>query len=712
MDFSKGLPETMRTLVVIPTMLTTPKGVEDLLEALEVRFLGNQDPYLHFALLTDLVDAPTETLDNDELLVEQARNGIIALNDKYSNGQNDRFYLIHRRRTWNESEKVWMGYERKRGKLAELNALLRSDSVGDKLPSTSFSMIVGDLTKLVNVKYVITLDTDTQLPRDSAREFIGTMAHPLNHPRFDKTGSRVIGGYGILQPRMAASLSANKRSRYALLYGLEPGIDPYTRSVSDVYQDLFDEGSFIGKGIYDVDAFEQTLRGRFPENRILSHDLLEGCYTRSGLLSDVQLYEENPTSYAADVSRRERWIRGDWQIASWLFKRVPGFNGKSMRNPLSALSRWKILDNLVRSLAPVCLLTSLILGWLVTGEIWYWTSAVFSIVFIPALLIGVVDLFRGANEVSFLQHCTAVIQSVERNLAQSVFRISCLPHEATYSLTAILRSLGRMLITRRSLLEWNPYADQNSKGPASLWATYSSMWVGPVIALATAVALQRMYDGVLLDASPVLLLWVLAPAVAWWISQPLQPEQPKLSSEQVIFLRKISRKTWAFFDRFVGAEDNWLPPDNFQEFPSPVVAHRTSPTNMGLALLANVTAYDFAYIPVSSMLGRIQNTLDTMGRMERYAGHFFNWYETTTLRPLPPRYISSVDSGNLVGHLITLRAALVDLQDHPIVSPNVFEGLLDTLRLLSDAAAGMPSEVVRASIQNSSKRLPVRGSRP
>jgi cellobiose phosphorylase len=705
MDFSQGLPETMRTLVVIPTMLTSPQGIEDLLEALEVRFLGNKDPYLHFALLTDLNDAPTETTQTDDLLVEKARNGIIALNEKYSEQQNDRFYLIHRRRTWNESEKVWMGYERKRGKLAALNALLRSSAEGNNLSSTNFSMIVGDLTKLVNVKYVITLDTDTQLPRDSAREFIGTMAHPLNHPRFDETGSRVVGGYGILQPRMAASLSANKRSRYALLYGLEPGIDPYTRSVSDIYQDLFDEGSFIGKGIYDVDAFEKTLRGRFPENRILSHDLLEGCYTRSGLLSDVQLYEENPTSYAADVSRRERWIRGDWQIASWLFKRVPGFDGARTLNPLSALSRWKILDNLVRSLAPVCLLTLLIMGWLVTGEVWYWTSAIFFIVFVPALLIGVVDMFRRGDEVGFWQHCMAVIQSVERNLAQSVFRVSCLPHEATYSLTAILRSLNRMLFTRRGLLEWNPYAEQTSKGPATLWGTYASMWVGPFIALATAVALGRMYDGVLPDALPILLIWALAPAVAWWISQPLQRPEAKLNVEQVIFLRKISRKTWAFFERFVGVEDNWLPPDNFQELPGPVIAHRTSPTNMGLALLANVTAHDFGYIPASVMLDRTQNTLETMGRLERYAGHFLNWYETTTLRPLPPRYISSVDSGNLVGHLITLRAGLIELQNQPIVSPNVFEGLLDTLRLLTDAAAGTSSEVVSASIQNMHTQL-------
>ena len=700
MDFAKGLPEEMRTMVVIPTMLTSAQNIESLLEALEVRFLGNNDPFIHFALLTDFSDAETETLPTDEELVQQARAGIEALNEKYAPGQNNRFYLLHRQRSWNATEKIWMGYERKRGKLADLNGLLRNNTPGHHDAATHFSMIVGDLSQLTRVKYVITLDTDTQLPRDSAREFIGTMAHPLNHPRFDKTGSRVVGGYGILQPRMAATLSPNKRSRYALLYGLEPGIDPYTRSVSDVYQDLFDEGSFIGKGIYDIDAFEQTLKGRFPENRILSHDLLEGCYTRSGLLSDVQLYEENPTTYAADVSRRERWIRGDWQIASWLFGRVPGFDGKTLPNPLSALSRWKILDNLVRSIVPICLLSLMIVGWLLTGQIWFWTSAVFAIVLIPALLIGFVDMFRRANEVGLGQHFVAVVQSVERNMAQSIFRVSCLPHEAVFSLTAILRSMSRLLFTHRLLLEWNPYADQTSKGPASLSATYISMWAGPVIAVLTAIGLGIFYRGALLDASPILALWIVAPAVAWWISQPLQQPPVKFNSEQILFLRKIARKTWAFFERFVGAEDNWLPPDNFQEHPGPVIAHRTSPTNMGLALLANVTAYDFAYISCGTMLERTGNTLATMRKMERHLGHFYNWYETTTLRPLPPRYISSVDSGNLVGHLMTLRAALVAQPDQPIVTENIFEGLMDTLRLLMETPASAFSDVINVSIQN------------
>jgi cyclic beta-1,2-glucan synthetase len=699
LDFSEGLPAAMRSLVVIPSMLTDSESLDELLEALEVRYLGNRDEYLHFALLTDFCDAASETLPSDQELVSQATRGIEHLNAKYPSEHGDRFLLFHRPRCWNATEKLWMGYERKRGKLADLNNLLRGRGQGvegESRGNTScFTTIVGNISQLYGVKYVITLDTDTQLPRDSAREFIGAMAHPLNRPRFDSAGSKVVGGYGILQPRMAATLSGHRRSRYALLYGLEPGIDPYTRSVSDVYQDLFDEGSFIGKGIYDVDAFEQTLRDRFPENRILSHDLLEGCYTRSGLLSDVQLYEENPTSYAADVSRRERWIRGDWQIASWLFRRVPGFEGKRQSNPLSALSRWKIFDNLVRSLAPAGLLLTIAMGWLLTPYPGFWTLAAIAIVLVPALVIACVDLFRRAEEVAFAQHLGAILQSAGRNLAQAGFRIACLPHETLFSLVAVVRANIRLWITHRRLLEWSPSSEQDKKGPKSLSAFYLFMWTAPALALGVALLLVLFKPANLPAALPIILLWAGSPALAWWVSQPLAPRRAKLNRDQQLYLRKIARKTWAFFDRFVGAEDNWLPPDNYQEHPGPVTAHRTSPTNMGMALLANVTAVDFGYISWGQALERTANALATMGKLERYQGHFFNWYETRNLQLLPPRYISSVDSGNLVGHLLVLRSALVALPDQKIIPERLFEGIHDTLRLLQDTPPGSMADLVR-----------------
>jgi hypothetical protein len=396
MDFSEGIPRQARTLVVVPTMLSNAHGIESMIETLEVRFLANRDAHLHFGLLTDFLDAPLETLAGDAALLQLAHAGIDHLNTKYPGEAGDIFFLFHRPRRWNPQAQVWMGYERKRGKLADLNTLLRGGA------KDAFALIVGDTTPLARVKYVITLDTDTQLPRDAARQFVGTLAHPLNHAVYDHAKQRVTQGYGILQPRVSVSLSAPSLSRYARLYGGESGIDPYTRAVSDVYQDVFNEGSFIGKGIYDVDAFEQALHERLPENCILSHDLLEGCYARAGLLSDVQLYEEYPVRYSADVSRRHRWIRGDWQLLGWLLPSVPGFGQERNKNPLSWLSRWKIFDNLRRSLTAAALTLLLLLGWTVLPVAGFWTLAVLAILLIPSVSASVLSLVRKPADLLYL----------------------------------------------------------------------------------------------------------------------------------------------------------------------------------------------------------------------------------------------------------------------------------------------------------------------
>ena len=679
MDFSGGIPPESRTLAVIPTMLTSAQNIEDLVEALEVRFLANRDENLHFGLLTDFRDANAETMPEDEPLLQLAQKRIEELNEKYGSVKGDTFFLFHRPRRWNPRERIWMGYERKRGKLAELNSLLRG---GSRDP---FSCIVGNTGVLSNVKYVITLDTDTQLPRDSAWQFVGAMAHPLNRARYDEDKQRVSEGYGILQPRVAVSLPGMNRSRYAHLFGSEPGIDPYTRAVSDVYQDLFHEGSFIGKGIYDVDAFEQALNGRFPENRILSHDLVEGCYARAGLLSDVQLYEEYPSRYSADVSRRHRWIRGDWQIARWLLPGVPGLDGRRRKNPLSGLSRWKIFDNLRRSLVPSALTLLLLLGWTVLSPLWLWTLAVIGTILIPPWIASTLDLFQKPGDVLLRQHLAAAVRSAGRHSAQAAFTLACLPYEAFFSLDAILRTAWRLL-TRKRLLEWNPSSDPNRDRRTDLAASCRTMWIAPVIATVTMIYLALSRPAALGVAGPILGLWFFSPAIAWWISRPLARLAARLTAEQTLFLRKLSRKTWAFFETFVGPEDHWLPPDNYQEHPVPVVGHRTSPTNMGLALLANLSAYDFGYISVGQLIDRTTNAFHTMEALERHRGHFYNWYDTQSLKPLHPTYISTVDSGNLAGHLLTLRPGLLALPDQKILGARWLEGLSDTLEILVDIA--------------------------
>ncbi len=682
MDFSAGIPPEFRTLVAVPTMLGSAQNIEDLTEALEVRFLANRDDNLHFGLLTDFRDADEETLPDDEPLLRLAQQRIEELNEKYKGANGDAFFLFHRPRRWNPRERLWMGYERKRGKLTDLNSFLRGGS------RDRFSLVVGETAVLGNVKYVITLDTDTQLPRDSAWQLVGAMSHPLNRARYDENKQRVLEGYGILQPRVAASLPGTNRSRYARLWGSEAGIDPYTRAVSDVYQDLFGEGSFIGKGIYDVDAFEGALSGRFPENRILSHDLLEGCYARAGLISDVQLYENYPSRYSADVSRRYRWIRGDWQLVRWLLPRVPGPGGCRLENPLSGLSRWKIFDNLRRSLACPVLALLLLLGWTVLPSARLWTLAALGIILIPSLVACISDALRKPDDVLLGQHLSTALRCAGRHFAQAVFRLACLPYEAFFSLDAIARTTGRMLVTHKRLLEWSPSADSDRNGRAGLVASCQRMWIAPAIAVAAAIHLALARPAVLGVAAPILGLWFASPVIAWWISRPLTRRQARLTEDQTVFLRKLSRKTWAFFETFVGPEDHWLPPDNYQEHPVAVVGHRTSPTNMGLALLANLSAYDFGYISAGQLIERTANALRTMDALERYRGHFYNWYDTRSLQPLPPMYVSTVDSGNLAGHLLTLRAGLGALPDRKILGTRLFEGLGDTLRILVDAAGG------------------------
>ncbi|WP_417473195.1 GH36-type glycosyl hydrolase domain-containing protein [Luteimonas mephitis] len=683
LDYSDGIPPDARTLVVVPSMIGDVESVHALADALEVRFLANRDGNLRFALLTDFLDADAEVLPGDAAVLDEARHAIEALNARHAGGY-DIFFLLHRPRTWNPRERTWMGRERKRGKLAALNAFLRDGS------PAAFSSIVGDAQALQGVRYVITLDTDTRLPHDAAREMVGTLAHPLNRARLDPSRRVVSGGYGILQPRVGASMGGERRSWYARLYGSEPGIDPYTRTVSDVYQDLFGEGSFVGKGIYDLAAFERTLADRFPDNQILSHDLLEGCYARAGLVSDVQLYEDYPDRYALDVKRRHRWIRGDWQLLPWLLPWVPTGGGRGQRNPLSWLSRGKLLDNLRRSLVPAATTTLFVLGWLLAPHALGWTMWVLSTLLVAPLVAALTALFDKPRELPWRAHLQHRAQAAGRDLARIALGAAFLPYEAFYSLDAIARTLWRMLVSRRRMLQWSPSSLVEKTLGSGLAASLREMWFAPLLAIAVAFALARLHPASLPVAAPLLALWLLSPWLAWWTGKPRARRVERLSARQGAFLGRLSRRTWAFFEDFVTEADHWLPPDNIQEHPSLMVARRTSPTNIGLALLANLSAHDFGYLQGEGMAERIASTLGTLESLPRHRGHFYNWYDTETLHPLPPLYISTVDSGNLAGHLLTLRQGLLAQADVPILAPATWQGLRDTLGVLEEAGGNLP----------------------
>jgi cellobiose phosphorylase len=678
-------------------MLITKANIEALLERLEVIYLANRDDNLFFALLTDFADAKTYTMSNDGPLLGQAQKGIKQLNDLYQREHEKvpggPFLLLHREREWNPQEGVWMGYERKRGKLEDLNRFLRGKTGRlSQLGKPIFAVVEGTSQNLHHVKYVITLDSDTDLPRDAAQKLISTMAHPLNRPVREKSTSaglgRLISGYAIMQPRLAENLSGVNRSWFVRIYGGDAGTDPYTKAVSDVYQDLFQEGSFIGKGIYDVDAFSQSLNEKMPENLILSHDLLEGSYARCGLVSDVILYEHHPSNYLDDIGRRKRWIRGDWQIAYWLMPFVPGPRKQWLRNPINTLAKWKIGDNLRRSLVPFANLSLIMIGYIVLPWNWAIVSTGILLWILQPMLGFLINFFNKNEEESLRIHFRTLTQSFASQILKMVLTLAFLPFEAITNMVAISKSLTRLLITRQKLLEWRAFAESGGSRGHSLSRFYKTMAIAPLFGLALIVAglfsrgefdLRVTVIGILIGG-----LWLFSPYFAFWLSRPISDEAMPLTDQQNKYLRRMARKTWRFFEAFLNPSDHWLPPDNFQEFPEPVIAHRTSPTNIGLALGANLSAYDFGYIGAPALLERISNTLTTLESLERFRGHFYNWYDTSTLKPLLPLYVSTVDSGNLSGLLLTLRQGLEELADRPVIESHCLEGIADTLGVLQD----------------------------
>lgn len=689
MDFERGIPPEQRTLVAVPTMLTSVASVEHLLEGLELRYLANRDPSLHYALITDFVDADLESLPADAHLINLMREGMQRLQERYAHDRSDIFYLFHRSRKWNAQEGVWMGQERKRGKLADLNATLRGGE-------NCFSEVVGNIEILQSVQYVITLDTDTQLPRDAARLMIGTLAHRLNHPVYDVQKSRVVDGHTILQPRVGVSLNRAQQSRFVQLYAGEAGIDPYTRVVSDVYQDLFGEGSFIGKGIYEVDSFERCC-SNFPENAILSHDLIEGAYCRSALVSDVTLYEEYPSRYLSDIGRRHRWIRGDWQIAGWLLPRVRNRAGQSVRNPISALSWWKIFDNLRRSLVSLTMLSLLLVTWFILPAMAASTMLFIAcVVFLPTMLDFVTTLFHKPVDLPFRMHARETLQATGRPLGQNILTLVFLPFEAYICVDAITRTLVRINWTKRRLLEWKTASDSERGNTGSLSNTIYQMLVAPGIAASSALLLYIKDPVIFPWAAPWLAAWFVSPVVAWWLSRPIIRREIHFSESEQHFLEKLSRKTWRYFEEYVTKEDHWLPPDNIQQNPDLVLATRTSPTNIGMALLSNLSAYDFGYCSAAQFLTRTRNTLKTLDELERHHGHFYNWYDTRSLKPLHPQYISMVDSGNLAANLLILGSGCQELSEASILPRRMFAGLSDTLRVLCDVARRLDGKLVDA----------------
>jgi cyclic beta-1,2-glucan synthetase len=677
-----GVPEELRTVVAMPVMLSSRASVEQHLHNLEIHYLASPDEQLHFALLSDWADADTEFTATDDALLDVAVLGIARLNRRYGPAAGgERFLLLHRKRVWCESEQRWMGWERKRGKLQELNRLLRGATDTTYITSTGKSPWVPE-----KVRYVLTLDADTRLPRETPRRLIGKMAHPLNRPRFDPALGRVVEGYAILQPRVAFSLPVGTEATpFQRIFSGAAGVDPYAAAVSDVYQDLLGEGSFAGKGIYDIDAFEAALADRVPESTLLSHDLFEGIFARAGLASDVEVVEDFPSRYDVASMRQHRWVRGDWQLLPWIFGRRDRGAEKHGRghSRLPLIGLWKMIDNLRRALSAPASLLALLVGWMLPLNIAVpWCAFILLALALPTLLPLFAAILPRRSTVTLRSHLRALRLDVGVALGQTALLTSMLGYQAWLMTDAIGRALWRMWVSHRHLLEWIP-ADLLSSSRSDFGSFYKRMGRSVLLTLVTAVVAAAMNGGKLPGiAVPFLMMWLAAPFVAWRISRtPPAVAKSDLSPEQQRELRLIARRTWRFFETFVTADDNHLPPDNFQEDPQGVVAHRTSPTNIGLYLLSTVAARDFGWCGLRDALDRIEETLDTMVQMQKHRGHLFNWYDTRDLRPLDPRYVSSVDSGNLAAHLITLAGAFREWQKNPAPPASAIDGLADALDL-------------------------------
>ena len=698
LDFTDGLAEDCPTLIAVPVVIARPDEVPALIERIENHWLSNGDPKVEIVLLADLADAPTECLPNDSAIEKALEQEIVALNARYAGERGSPFHLLLRSRQYCDAQMCWLAWERKRGKLEQLNRFLIE---GD---GSAFHRHVGTHDIPHDIRFVVTVDADTTLPTGVVRKLVGTLAHPLNQAQFDPTSGRLVSGYTIVQPRVEISPQSGSRSLFTRLFAGDTSIDIYSRAVSNVYQDLFGAGIFVGKGIYDLRAFHRSVAGRVPENTILSHDLFEGAHGRVALASDIVLFEGFPDNYVEYARRAHRWIRGDWQLLPWLTGSVRLANGERASNPIGGVDRWKIIDNLRRSLVAPATIMLAISGWLILpGDAWFWSLLAF---FMPAGQLFT-DLITGLARGRRRGASRSLFPQLRDQAGRWLLAIVYLLADALLSLHAIAVTLWRLLFSRRNLLEWTSAAHSSAELDTSRARTliWRRMWLGPALSLAFATLLAVTNPTPLGAALPLLALWVAAPEITLAMARQRRDTAVALSEDDRLFLRKLARKTWLFFETFAGPEDNWLPPDNYQGAPHEEIAHRTSPTNIGMLLLSTAAAWDLGYISRVELAARTANLFATLDRLERYRGHFYNWYDTATLTPLEPRYVSTVDSGNLAAALVAYATSLRDAHQVQGIERQRWAGLADAIELIEEVADSTDDAVLPSWIGKLRNRL-------
>jgi cellobiose phosphorylase len=675
LELQDGVPDSLSAMVVIPALLSDRKRVIELMENMENHYLGNKEKNIYFALLGAFKDSDREINNEDLSVIQEASDRIVALNTKYAQGNKDIFYFYNRQRTFNEIDETWTGWERKRGALMEFNELLLGST------DTTFSFFSNDMIPDTNIKYVITLDADTVLPLGMVKKMIGTMAHPLNKPVIDPQKGIVTKGYGLMQPRVSFDSDSSNKSVFSRIYTGQEGLDPYASAISDVYQDLFDEGIFTGKGIYDLKVFHTVLKGKLPENAILSHDLLEGSFVRAALVSDLELVDAYPSKFNSFMARLHRWIRGDWQLVPWLLSGIYNKNNTLVPNPLSHISKWKMMDNLRRSLLTPSVLILIALGLsILPGPGTYWVGLGITATGLPLVLSLLTQVFsQGFKSDSIKRHLPGFF-GIKASIFQFVLGIVFLPYQAFMALDAIIVTITRVFFTKKNMLEWVTSSDADKAQPNSMKSYVRTMGLSTIAGVAISMLTFNYKPDSMAIRVVLLLAWLLSPVIAYIISKDDPKHVETLDGQALMDLRIIARKTWRYFEEFANVKNNYLAPDNFQQEPFNGIAYKTSPTNIGLGLMATLTARDMGYIGLTDMVEQISRTVHTMEKMEKWNGHLYNWYNTSTLETLYPAYVSTVDSGNLICYLTTLVQGLEEYYEKPLVDTAFARGMNDTFR--------------------------------
>lgn len=702
MDYAGGIPEDAATMVIIPTIVKNSTKVKDLISKLEVFYLANKSENLYFTLLADTSASSKEKEEYDHEIIKTGEEEIQKLNKKYPSNNTNKFQFIYRKRVWNKSEKCYLGWERKRGLINQFNEYLLGNI---KNPFLANTMEKED--DIPNIKYIITLDSDTNLVLNSAQELVGAAAHILNKPELNNTKDAVINGHALIQPRVGVDLEIARKSIFTKIFAGAGGTDPYANAISDTYQDNFSEGIFTGKGIYDLNVFSEVLKEEIPENTVLSHDLLEGSYLRCGLATDILLMDGYPYKYNAFISRLSRWIRGDWQIIRWLMPKIKTKVGVK-NNPLNTLSKFKILDNLRRSLVEIQVMLVLIM--LLTFKLVLGINIAlpFSIMLITIIFPSILEFLSYICNKKYEQihnkYFAKTISVIKGSILRALLNISFLPHKAYISLDAIVKTIYRMTVSKQNLLQWTTSEEAEENGKTTILSYFKSMVINVILGVLGLIILPFLelnIGSVILYV--IFILWIIGPIIAYYISKEevKVPKVKELTDEEIDYVVEIGKKTWDYFETYINKQNNFLPPDNYQEDRSKKTVDRTSSTNIGLGLISVISAYDLGYINIEKTINMLENMLQTIEKLSKWNGHLYNWYNIETLEPLIPKYISTVDSGNFVGYLYIVKEFL----NNTLLNNNEKTTSKDTITLLIEIVTNLIEKTDFKPLYDYEKRL-------